>query len=122
MIAWVALAGVLFGVVTGLSGYLRGYSAGEDHIRAQQRAQEDIIREAIDASSQAAASAIAQIKVRHVTVNQKLEREIVEKQVFRDCRSGPDAVRLWNSTLPGAAEAPAQPASSGVLPAPATSH
>lgn len=120
MIGWIALAGVLLSLVTGLGGYLRGYGAGEDHVLAQQKKQEEVIKDVVDASNQATAAAIAQIKVRHVTVKQELQREVVEKQVFRECRSGPESVRLFNSAISGP-QAPAQPASSGSMPTPHTS-
>jgi len=45
---------------------------------------------------------------------QRIERETIEKPVFRDCRSGADAVRLLNSA---AGHDSIEPADKGELPA-----
>lgn len=98
--AWVGSVGV---------AGLWAYGAGKDAELATQAREDKIAALASDAAASAAAAAISKIEVKHVNVRQQLEREVLTREVFRDCRSGPDAVRLFNSTLTagGAASAPA---------------
>ena len=108
----ILVALVLWGASTIGSGWL-GYGLGKDaEVATQQRERAAIIKGA-EAAASAAAEAISRIEVKHVTVRQQLEREIQTREVFRDCRSGPDAVRLLNSTRPD----DARPAGGGELPA-----
>lgn len=86
---------------------------------ADQLRTERAIKQAADASAQAAAKAISQIEVKHVTVRQQLEREIQTREVFRDCRSGPDAVSLLNRS-PGIAPSASAPGGGQLPPAGAT--
>lgn len=87
---------------------------------AEQMRTEIAIKQAADASAQAAAKAISQIEVKHVTVRQELEREIQTREVFRDCRSGESAVGLLNSS-PGISPA-ASAARSSVMPSTGTTR
>lgn len=113
---YVLLAGVLaFAAATG-AAYFQGRSDGRDGCVAEQARDERVTQIASAAAAASAAEAISRIEVRHATVRQTIEREIVEKPVFRDCRSGPDAVRLFNSALDPASAASAPGA--GELPAP----
>jgi hypothetical protein len=48
------------------------------------------------AAANAAASAIAAIEVRHTTVRQQVEKHVIDRPVFRECRSGMDVVKLLN--------------------------
>lgn len=105
------LAGViLWGVSLAGVGW-RAYVAGQEHELATQAREDRAVAVASDAAASAAAHAISKIKVQHRTVQQEIQREVVEKPVFRDCRSGPDAVRLLNSTIPSYKP---EPAGSGV--------
>lgn len=111
---YLLLAGVLaFAAATG-AAYFQGRSDGRDKCVAESVRDEQVAQIASAAAADAAASAISRIEVKHATVRQTLEREIVEKPVFRDCRSGMDAVRLFNTTIDSAAAASA--AGSGELP------
>jgi len=104
VVAWGASAG---------GAFLYGQKVGGDHEKATQAAVEKSINDTREAAQRGAADAIAKISVKNVTINRKLETEVREKPVFRDCRSGPDSVRLYNSAIPGYAE----PAGGGVVPA-----
>lgn len=72
----------------------KAYSAGKDHCIAEQARDAAVAQIA----SEAAAEAISKIEIKNTTIRQTLEKEIHEKTVFRDCRSGDDARRLLNST------------------------
>lgn len=95
----------LISLVLALAG---GWRLGIDHMKASAADADKVRAETIAAAQQGAADAISKIEVRNVTVRQALQREIVEKPVFRDCRSGPDAVQLLNRAAgiePGASAA-----------------
>jgi len=53
--------------------------------------------ETMQAAQAGAAEAIAKLEVKNVTIRQAVQREVVTKEVFRDCRSGPIALGLLNS-------------------------
>lgn len=91
-LVWVGSLGV---------AWIEGKSQGKAEVEAEASRQEKLISAAVDEISTATAKAISTIKVNHVTVRQKLEREVAEKKVFSECRSGSDAVRMFNSTIPG---------------------
>lgn len=93
---WVLLvwAGSLAGV-----GFI-GYGLGQDAEIADQSRVVTAVAAAGAQAATEAASAISRLKVKHTTVTNKLEKEIHEKPVFVDCRSGSAAVELFNSTIP----------------------
>jgi hypothetical protein len=78
------------------------FQTGRDAELGVQARQDIAVARAAGAAASAAAEAISKIEVKHVTIRQELEREVRTREVFRDCRSGPDAVRLFNATAPGA--------------------
>ena len=116
MSRWAILGAVLLvGALVG-GAYRQGREDGENKIQAQQTREETLARAAADSAASAAAAAISKIEVRNVVVNKALEREVLTREVFRDCRSGPDAVRMLNSTPGIAAPAGAASAGGGELP------
>lgn len=115
MTIWLVLSGVLLSIAASSGAYIYGLGVGEAKVLSRQSSQDALIREVIDASSQAAASEIAKIKVRHVTIKQQLQKELQERTIYKDCRTGSDAVRLFNSTIPSETAA-SQPSSGSSLP------
>jgi outer membrane receptor protein involved in Fe transport len=88
------------------------YKGGEHAINAEEAAkarEEKLVQVTKDAALSATAEVLSKVELRNVTINKALEREVITREVFRDCRSGSTAVQLLNST-PGVA--PAAPASS----------
>lgn len=112
------LAGGLLWVASIAAAGWWAYGAGKDSELATQAREDRTAAIATESAASAAAAAINRIEVKHVTVRQQLEREVIDRPVYRDCRSGPDAVSLFNSTIPGtvAEHAPG----GGQLPAPDT--
>ena len=106
---------VAWGLSLGVVGY-KTYGAGRDAVFAQQALEDKVATVAAGVAASAAAHAISKLKVNHVATRQILEREVVEKAVFRDCASGPDSVRAFNSTIPGYAAS--EPVGNRQLPAP----
>lgn len=112
----------IVGVLLAWAGSLAGvgwwmYGAGQDHCEAATARDDRVAQVAYDSAASAAASAIAKIEVKNTTIKQTLQKEVYERQVFRDCRSGPDAVRLLNATA-GASQASAGAASGVAVPGP----
>ena len=113
--SYAALAGAVVLVALTGGAYWMGHTAGSDAQAARQQRDEHLVAQAGEAAASAAAAAINRIEVKHVTVNQALQREVIDRPVFRDCRSGDGAVSLFNSTIPSGAAEPA--AGGGQLPA-----
>lgn len=113
---WALLVVILAAGAAIGGAYMQGRRDGEAKIVAQEKREADLARAAADSAASAAAAAISKIEVRNVVVNKALEREVLTREVFRDCRSGPDAVRLLNSTPGIAAPAVAASAGGGELP------
>ena len=78
---------------------LYGMKLGKDSKEAAAAREERLVREATDKTLTLTAEAIAKIEVKHVTVTQKLQKEVFSREVFRECVSGPEPVRLFNSTI-----------------------
>lgn len=106
---WVILAAV----VAVIAAYMGGRHDGREIADAQRLRDEQVARQVFDQAQAAAAGEIAKIKVRNVTVQQTLEKEIHEKPVYRDCRHTPDGLRSINAALAGT-----EPADRGKLPDP----
>jgi hypothetical protein len=83
---------------------------------AQEAREREIAAEAVDAAINASAQAISAIKVQHRTITQEVERDVIEKPVYRDpgCRHDADSLQRLNAALTGAARP--EPAGSGVVP------
>lgn len=86
------------------AGTWYGTGLGEDKEFAKRAREDSIVLKASEASQLAAASAIAKIKPRNITIRQELDREIQTRVEYRDCRHGPDGLRLINEALTGRAE------------------
>lgn len=100
-----------------LGAYFYGRHDGSEIAAAQRLRDEQVARQVFDQAQAAAAGEIAKIKVRNVTVQQTLEKEIHEKPVYRDCRHTPDGLRSINAAILGT-----EPADRGKLPDPDTAR
>jgi hypothetical protein len=111
---WLILAAAI--ALAGLTGgaYVKGREDGENKIVAQEAREREIAAEAVDAANTAAAQAIAGIKVQHRTVTQEVQREVIDRPVYRECLHSPDGLRNINAALTGIAKP--EPAGSGVMP------
>lgn len=93
------------------------YGAGRDAEIAIQAREDKAGQRAAQVAADTAAEAISKIEVKNVTITHALQREVQTREVFRECRSGPDAVRLLNAT-PGISPASGpDTAAGGQLPA-----
>lgn len=118
---WALLAGLV--AVLGLAGgaYWQGRQDGRDGAISEAVRDDAVATIAAEAAASAAAAAISQITVTHRTIRQELQRDIIEKPVYRDpdCRTGADSLRRFNSAIPGTAQPSADP---GQLPASDAGH
>lgn len=98
---WLILAALA--ALAGITGgaYLKGRGDGAAVVIAKQARDDEVRMETLQLAQQGAAEAIAAIEVKNVTIKQRMEREIVEKPVFSDCKSGPDLVRQYNAIATG---------------------
>jgi hypothetical protein len=100
-------------VAAGMAGaYVKGRSDGRAVIIASQAREDQIRMETLQLAQLAAAEEIAKIEVKNVTIRQKLETEIREKPVYRDCAADQRVLDTVNEAITGS---PA--ADSGELPA-----
>lgn len=109
----------IFAGVTALAsasaGYV-GYFLGKDSAQAAQFRLEASYQQEIEHANRAAANALAQLEREQNASNQLLQKELQSKTIYRDCRSGADAVRLFNSAKGAGKAARPEPAGSGVVP------
>jgi hypothetical protein len=110
------LAAVIAWAVSLAGTALWFYGAGQDKELAIQSREDRAAQLSREAAASAAAAAISSIEVKHVTVTRSLEREVQTREVYRDCRSGADAVRMLNAG-PGIAASGPDGAAAGQLPA-----
>lgn len=103
---------------TGWVSYSKGQDDGRNAVLAQQKAADDVRAETLQIAQQGAAQAIATIEVKNVTITRKIEREIQENTVYRDCRHSPEQLRDINEAITG--QRGPEPAGAGAVPAPAT--
>ena len=94
---WLILAAVLALGASHTFVYIKGGSAKENAILAEQKRQDELIAKV----QQSTADAIAQIKVKHVTVRQELEKQILERPVYRDCSADDRVLELVNESITG---------------------
>lgn len=94
IIAWlVSLAAVAAG--SGLYAWgARGDKCELDGLRIEQAATS-----ARDAAIEAASEAIAGISVKHTTINRKVEREVVERAVYKECRHTPEMLEAIREAM-----------------------
>lgn len=86
------------------SFYVYGRHDGQKLALADELRDAEVARMAIDAAQRGAAQEIAKLEIKHVTVQQKIERETHEVPVYRDCRHSPDGLLGLNALLENRAE------------------
>lgn len=102
-------------LVAALGGsYVKGRSDGRALEISERATLEEVARVAREEASTAAAQAIASIKVNHTTIRGKVEREVIERPVYRDCVHPDSTFRMLNDALTNSI----QPASDSSLPGP----
>ena len=84
-----------------LGAFTYGKDLGRDQERAEHLETAQLIREARDVAMQGAAAAIANIKISNTTIRQRVETEVREKEIYRECQHTPETLLQINSALGG---------------------
>lgn len=111
-------AGAAIAVLAGslaLAGW-QGYRLGRASVEAEQAAALEAIETLRGAAAQAAADAVSKLRVEQRVIQQRVERETIERPVYRDCEHTDDGLRLVNAALAG--ESVGADADRGVVPTP----
>ncbi len=87
-------------IASAASGYA-GWTFSRDYHAAKAIETKELIERAAAASREAAAEAISGIEVKNVRITQKLETEIREKPVYRDCVADDGVFALTNEAITG---------------------
>lgn len=90
-------------LVAMLAAGVGGFKLGVDHEVASQARAEKLVQDAGQKMEDAAAQAIAKLKPKYTTIQNEVQREIVTKTVYADCRHSPDGLLLANQALNGGA-------------------
>jgi hypothetical protein len=98
---WLILGVSVVAVAAIAGSYVKGRSDGKAIIIAQQAREDQIRFETLQLAQQAAAEEIAKIEVKNVTIRQKLETEIREKPVYRDCIADQRVLDTVNEAITG---------------------
>ena len=93
------------------------HNAGRDQCIAESVRDEAVAQIASEAAASAAAAAISQIKVTNRTIQNEVQRDVIEKPVYRDagCRHDADSLQRINAALAGTRP---EPAGGGLVPRP----
>lgn len=100
-------------VLLALGGcYVWGRHDGAALEAAARLREEAVVNKTIEAAQVGAAKEIAKLEIKHVTLQQRIERETREIPVYRDCRHSAVGLLQLNAAL----ENGAVPADGGQLP------
>lgn len=114
---YAALAVALAGFAGLVGSYWLGRTDGVALCQGAESLAREISAEAVAAAASSTAQAISLIEVKNVTIRQRLETEVREREVYRDCVADPAARRLLNDTLRGGSVGSVAPGG-GELPRP----
>lgn len=96
-----ALIALVAVIASGLGSGYAGWTLSRDYYAAKAIETKELIERAAQASREAAATAISAIEVKNVRITQKLETEIREKPVYRDCVADDSVFALTNEAITG---------------------
>lgn len=96
-----ALIALVAVIASGLGSGYAGWTFSRDYYAAKAIENKELIEQAAKASREAAAEVISGIEVKNVRITQKLETEIREKPVYRDCVADDGVFALTNEAITG---------------------
>ena len=76
-----------------------GFKLGVDHQKAGEIDKVQLVAEAVDAANNASAAAIANIKIKSITLTNEVQREIQTNNIYHDCKLPDSGMRLVNAAL-----------------------
>lgn len=106
---WAALIGLLCAAAVAAWAGWTGYGLGRDSAIAEAARDEAVAKIASDAAQDAIAKGLSQLKVVNRTIVNEVQRDVIEKPVYRDiaCRHDADSMRRINAALTGSTDAEA---------------
>ena len=90
LLPWLILGWVLSVGAASAGSYFYAWNASAEQCELDSLRIGRAAAAARDKAIEAAAQEIAKIDIRHTTINRKVEREIVEKPVYKECRHSPE--------------------------------
>ncbi len=96
-----ALIALIAVIASGLGSGYAGWTFSRDYYAAKAIENKELVEQAAKASREAAAEVISGIEVKNVRITQKLETEIREKPVYRDCVADDGVFALTNEAITG---------------------
>ena len=93
------LAIVLAFVISVSAAGAGGFKLGMDHEKATEVDKNELVSEAVDAATSAAATAISSLKIKNTTITNEVQHEVRTNTVYVDCKLPPSGVRLLNAAL-----------------------
>src|SRR5688572_25815180 len=99
----IIVALVALGALVGGVGW-KSYRLGQDYVIAAQAKEQAAIQATVNAMIAAGAKEIAKIDVTNKTIIQKVQREVIEKPIYTDCRSGADSLQQFNTIVTGSSD------------------
>ena len=77
-------------VIAGIIGSVApGFKLGSDHEVAAQARSKEHIEQAIKAATETSAKALAEIKPKYTTINNKVQHETEKHTIYTDCKLTP---------------------------------
>lgn len=87
---WVVVAWLVSLAIASGGAYWYAWDARSDKCELDGLRIDKAATAARDAAIDAASKAIAGIDIKHTTINRKVEREVIEKPVYKECRHTPE--------------------------------
>lgn len=88
---------LIIGIALLAVGLIGGWTANGWRYKAERNTAAEAERAALSA----VAEELAKLEVKHVTIRQEVQREVIEKPVYRDCKHDSDGLRLINEAITG---------------------
>lgn len=101
---YLPLAALVALILVGAGGFFYGGHVREAEMVAKQAKADEIRRNTIADAREGAAQAIAAIDIKQVTIRQRVETEVRENVVYRECVNSDAGLRLINEALTGKAQ------------------
>jgi preprotein translocase subunit SecF len=76
-----------------------GFKLGVDHQKTNEIDKVQLVAEAVDAANNASAAAIANIKVKNITLTNEVQHEVRTNTIYADCKLPDNGLRLVNAAL-----------------------
>lgn len=102
MLPWLLLVGSICTALAGFGGYAGGRADGVELERGRHATEAQLVAKVAEQAALGTAAEIARIQVTQTTIRQRVETEIREKPVYRDCVHDQRVFDALNAALVGA--------------------